>query len=143
VVEVRLFHGGRAIVVRLAADGDGLAASVDGADHRLVAEGAGPRAAAAGGTAVEELAIEIDGRPRRALVARTRDRVVVALGGRVFAFETGEAARGAAGGAGSGRVTAPMPGKIVAVLVAVGDVVEPGQALVVLEAMKLYTTMGA
>jgi biotin carboxyl carrier protein len=42
-------------------------------------------------------------------------------------------------GAGDGeqRVLAPMPGKIVKVLVAVGDTVTPRQGLVVVEAMKM------
>ena len=38
---------------------------------------------------------------------------------------------------------APMPGKVVKVLVATGDVVTVGQALVVLEAMKMETTLVA
>ena len=44
-----------------------------------------------------------------------------------------------AGGAGHGRqeVTAPMPGKVVRILAAVGDAVESGQGLVVVEAMKM------
>jgi len=49
------------------------------------------------------------------------------------AFLTRE--RGASRGA--QRLTAPMPGKVVAVAVAVGDTVEPGDPLVVLEAMKM------
>ena len=61
----------------------------------------------------------------------------------VWTFESGEEARGAHGAAGSGAVTAPMPGKVVAVLVAEGDVVEAGQALVVLEAMKMESTLAA
>jgi acetyl-CoA/propionyl-CoA carboxylase biotin carboxyl carrier protein len=44
---------------------------------------------------------------------------------------------GAAGGSGSGDVTVPMQGTIVKVLVQVGDTVEAGQAVVVLEAMKM------
>ena len=42
-------------------------------------------------------------------------------------------------GAGNGdqRVVAPMPGKVVKVLVAVGDSVEAPQGLVVVEAMKM------
>ena len=42
-------------------------------------------------------------------------------------------------GAGNGdqRVVAPMPGKVVKLLVAVGDAVEPRQGLVVVEAMKM------
>jgi biotin carboxyl carrier protein len=71
--------------------------------------------------------------------------VLVALEGRVHAFATGaEAAAGTAvARAGSGVVVAPMPGKIVAVLVQPGDTVEPGQLLVVLEAMKMETTLAA
>ena len=40
-------------------------------------------------------------------------------------------------GAGSQRVGAPMPGKVVRVLVQPGDVVKPRQVLVVVEAMKM------
>ncbi len=44
-----------------------------------------------------------------------------------------------AGSATQGRhdVAAPMPGKVVRLLVTVGDAVEPGQGLVVVEAMKM------
>jgi acetyl/propionyl-CoA carboxylase alpha subunit len=44
---------------------------------------------------------------------------------------------GSAGAGGDGRVTAPMPGKVIEVRVADGDAVEPHQPLVVLEAMKM------
>ena len=42
-----------------------------------------------------------------------------------------------------GRMTAPMPGKVVAVMVANGDHVERGAPLVVLEAMKMEHTITA
>ena len=42
-----------------------------------------------------------------------------------------------------GRLTAPMPGKVVSFLVAVGDVVQRGQALAVMEAMKMEHTISA
>jgi biotin carboxyl carrier protein len=47
------------------------------------------------------------------------------------------------GGSTQGRqeVTAPMPGKIVRVLVNVGDTVEEGQGVVVVEAMKMQNEM--
>ena len=41
------------------------------------------------------------------------------------------------GGAAEGTVLSPMPGRVLKVLVAEGDVVEPGAALVVVEAMKM------
>jgi 3-methylcrotonyl-CoA carboxylase alpha subunit len=42
-----------------------------------------------------------------------------------------------------GRLTAPMPGKVIAVSVKAGDVVERGQPLLVMEAMKMEHTIGA
>jgi 3-methylcrotonyl-CoA carboxylase alpha subunit len=42
-----------------------------------------------------------------------------------------------------GGLTAPMPGKVVSVLVRVGDRVQPGQALAVMEAMKMEHTIVA
>jgi acetyl-CoA/propionyl-CoA carboxylase biotin carboxyl carrier protein len=48
-----------------------------------------------------------------------------------------------AGGGGDGTVSAPMQGTIVKVLVAQGDAVEPGQALLVLEAMKMENHINA
>ncbi len=42
-----------------------------------------------------------------------------------------------------GRLTAPMPGKVVALLAAVGDAVQQGQALAVMEAMKMEHTLTA
>jgi acetyl-CoA/propionyl-CoA carboxylase, biotin carboxylase, biotin carboxyl carrier protein len=47
------------------------------------------------------------------------------------------ASAGGAAGSGSGDVSVPMQGTIVKVLVAVGDAVVAGQAVVVLEAMKM------
>ena len=49
----------------------------------------------------------------------------------------------AARGSGPSRLTAPIPGKVVAVKVKPGDEVEPGQALVVLEAMKMENEVTA
>ena len=48
-----------------------------------------------------------------------------------------------AGGAGGGTISAPMQGTIVKVLVAQGDAVEPGQSLLVLEAMKMENHINA
>jgi acetyl-CoA/propionyl-CoA carboxylase biotin carboxyl carrier protein len=47
------------------------------------------------------------------------------------------------GGVGGGTIAAPMQGTIVKVLVAVGDTVESGQALLVLEAMKMENHINA
>ena len=47
------------------------------------------------------------------------------------------------GGAGNGTITAPMQGTIVKVTVAVGDTVEVGQSVLVLEAMKMENHINA
>ena len=47
------------------------------------------------------------------------------------------------GAAEAGRLAAPMPGKVIAFLAAVGDVVTQGQALAVMEAMKMEHTLHA
>ncbi len=47
------------------------------------------------------------------------------------------------GAAGNGRLSAPMPGRIAAVLVAPGQAVQAGQPLLVLEAMKMEHTLQA
>ena len=53
------------------------------------------------------------------------------------------AAQAAAGASGSGDVTVPMQGTIVKVLVAVGDAVEVGQTICLLEAMKMENAVNA
>ncbi len=53
------------------------------------------------------------------------------------------AAASAAAGTGSGQVTVPMQGTILKVLVAVGDVVEVGQTICLLEAMKMENAVAA
>ena len=53
-------------------------------------------------------------------------------------------AQRSAGAAGSGeRIVAPIAGKIVKVLVAMGDTVAPGQAVIVVEAMKMENEITA
>jgi biotin carboxyl carrier protein len=50
-----------------------------------------------------------------------------------------ETARGARGG----KITAPMPGKVVRILVEAGQAVEAGQGVLVVEAMKMQNEMKA
>ena len=73
----------------------------------------------------------------------TADEVRVWLDGELFRLaRVAHGAPAAAGGA-VGRVTAPMPGAVLDVRVAVGDFVARGQPLVVLEAMKMEHTLRA
>jgi biotin carboxyl carrier protein len=78
----------------------------------------------------------------------------VLIGGRVYRVEAGaplavelfdpRASRqrqGSASNHGRLNIAAPMPGKVVRVLVSAGDAVEEGQGLVVVEAMKMQNEM--
>jgi 3-methylcrotonyl-CoA carboxylase alpha subunit len=88
--------------------------------------------------------LQIDGRRIRVLGARTRNSILVTAGPASFEFAPVEGRGGASRhGLAAPEVTAPMPGKILKLLVAEGDSVEHGQALAVLEAMKMETTLYA
>ena len=85
-----------------------------------------------------QLTFILDGRKVEAHISTDGKRRWVSLGGKTLVFEkTSGQRRGGAGGYSSGRLTAPMPGQIRAVNVAVGDAVTKGQTLLVLEAMKM------
>ena len=62
---------------------------------------------------------------------------------RMEVFDPRDLRRGAHSRAQQGprRISAPMPGKVVRVLVAAGDAVEAGQGLIVVEAMKMQNEM--
>jgi acetyl-CoA/propionyl-CoA carboxylase biotin carboxyl carrier protein len=76
-----------------------------------------------------------------------QDEAVLLVGGRPVRFwNPGMAPSATAavqGGGGSGDAVAPMQGTILKVLVSEGDAVESGDALVVLEAMKMETVISA
>ncbi|MBI5505703.1 MAG: hypothetical protein HY899_12960 [Deltaproteobacteria bacterium] len=88
--------------------------------------------------------LSIDGVRRRVLVDSERGHVHAAIGGHSYEFVPGEEATADQD---SGRFTpeisSPMPGKVLAVLVGPGDIVEPDAALLLLEAMKMETTVRA
>lgn len=80
----------------------------------------------------------------RVFGARTRNSILVAAGPATFEFMQIEGRAGATRhGLAAPEVTAPMPGKVLKILVAEGDSVEHGQPLVVIEAMKMETTLYA
>jgi len=141
-METRLRHGTRTLGVAIADDAGGLRVAVDDRPHR-VREVVTHRMPAADGAEAAEVVLVVDGATRRAVVVRAGERLLVSLDGRAHAFAFGDEARGDAAGTGVGVVVAPMPGRIVRVLVAAGDAVEAGQALVVLEAMKMETALRA
>lgn len=90
------------------------------------------------------LMITVAGRRRRVFALHRGPKILVAAGALQFGFESVEQAR-----PNSMRaplvpaVTAPMPGRVLSVLVAEGEEIKGGQALVVLEAMKMQTRLCA
>jgi acetyl/propionyl-CoA carboxylase alpha subunit len=83
-------------------------------------------------------------RSARVFVAHRRGTIIAAVGPDQFEFAAVEAnARRHAHGLASPEVTAPMPGKVLRVLVAEGQAVRAGDPMIVLEAMKMETTLFA
>jgi 3-methylcrotonyl-CoA carboxylase alpha subunit len=140
----RLRTRDRVLEVTVLAEGDAVRATVDGRPLEARRLPAPSPPYAAGGAVVHEIALAVDGRTLHAVVATSRERVLVSLGGRTYVFAAGEdGAVAGAGGGGTGKITAPMPGKVIAILVAPGDRVEHGQGVLVIEAMKMETTLAA
>jgi biotin carboxyl carrier protein len=106
---------------------------VDGRSFEVVLhQEAAPPPATAGGGALAELSVTVDGQDFEVRVEDERRRAA-----------RQRAAVGVAGAAGAADLTvvAPMPGRVVAVPVAVGAAVERGQTVVVLEAMKMESSL--
>ena len=89
--------------------------------------------------------ISIDGRRVCAHIARDGHQRFVAVNGAVyaFAFEPGSTGTHHVGATASPDVVAPMPGKVLQVLTAVGQHVDVGDGLLILEAMKMETRLSA
>jgi len=83
------------------------------------------------------ISIEVDGRLLSFTVTVQEDRRLIhGPGGQIELTELPRFPERGPGGV-TGGLTAPMPGKVVATYVSVGDLVEAGQLLLVLEAMKM------
>jgi acetyl-CoA/propionyl-CoA carboxylase biotin carboxyl carrier protein len=92
-------------------------------------------------TVQRDVTAEVDGR-RYSVRLWVPDLGTAGAPGRV-AGRPKRTAAAAVGGSGSGQVAVPMQGTIVKVLVAVGDVVEVGQTICLLEAMKMENAVAA
>jgi biotin carboxyl carrier protein len=86
----------------------------------------------------------VDNRSFEIEVDHTEDEYQVLVDGRNYHVSLVDERRVRVGGTQSGiefqgrqKVSVPMPGKVIAVLVAEGDAVEKGQGLVIVEAMKM------
>jgi biotin carboxyl carrier protein len=90
-----------------------------------------------------ELSFRVAGRSHTVLIARDKDRKIVFLDGREYVLrEAGEASGSpresdVGGPDGGPKIKAPMPGKVIKVMVSVGQDVRKNQTLVIVEAMKM------
>jgi biotin carboxyl carrier protein len=89
----------------------------------------------------------LDGASHEVGLARDRAGYSVAYKGAAFSIAFDDAVQGAPAGSrahsGVSRIVAPMPGKILRILVATGDVVPEGHPLLVMEAMKMENELHA
>ena len=135
-VPVLLAIDGTATTVSIARSGPGsFTAEVDGATVALAPIELVPEADGIAGA----LVVTIDGTTTRLRFARDGHVLHLHLDGRPVRIDdrSFEPAHRAGEAAGDGRIRAAMNGRVVAVLAAIGDEVEPGRPLVTLEAMKM------
>jgi propionyl-CoA carboxylase alpha chain len=128
---VRLVFGDRETEVRYRSTREGTFEFADGTKARIHS------------WSEEAIDVEIADRRLHSRVTRTGDRLIVQIPISDIEFtivprfvEPGDEAA-------SGGLTAPMPGKVIELRVAVGDVVKVGQILILLEAMKMEHPMRA
>ena len=121
-------------------DGSRVQAEVDGRGYTLEVRESG----AGGYVLIADAAVfdcRVDGRPES---GKSIGVVVGATGYSVTLIDP-KRLRGASGAVAhadeAARIVAPMPGKVVRVLVSVGDQVEAGAGIVVVEAMKMQNEM--
>jgi biotin carboxyl carrier protein len=122
--------------------------SRDGEQWRFRLQGSAERTARVCEAEPSVYSVLIDGRSYDARVEETPVGLVVVIGGHRFEIGVRDPRRmsrkhGGPGHEGLQNVTAPMPGKIVRVLVAPGDEVAAGQGLLVVEAMKMQNELKA
>jgi 3-methylcrotonyl-CoA carboxylase alpha subunit len=87
----------------------------------------------------------VDGRSERLLAVTRGDSTYVQLRGRAWRIDRIDPARAcaASGAAADGSSQAPMPGVVVSLHASLGQAVHRGDALLVIESMKLQMTIGA
>ncbi len=125
---------GREFDVELDAAGTVIEARIDATAAKLAAQPLGDGA----------IVIEWEGRRLRAFAARAGESIAVSIGPHSFMFRLQEAGRrGARHSLATPLLTAPMPGKVLKIMVSQGDEVEAGQPLIIIEAMKMETTLAA
>ena len=115
----------------------------DGGHNTLELAGTRHRFSWARGHAAHEYSITVDNTRVAGRVFIDGDVFHVFCRGQALSFERDTVLAHATEEHGTGRLTAPMPGKVIAVLVAPGSKVDKGTPLLVMEAMKMEHTIEA
>ena len=127
---------------RLALPGGGTA-ELSLLGDQLVVDGAAPRTCTASSDGADVL-LTVDGTTSRWAAAAAAGTVWVGSAGGAWALsEQVRTLREQVAGAHDGEVRSPMPGSVIAVQIANGQQVTTGQALVLVEAMKMEHTLSA
>jgi len=134
-VKVQLFHRGDALDVEI--DGSGDARTIRFGDAAVEASAI----ALGSGTGT----LRLDGRPVRFLYERSGTKLRVAVRGECFEFDLSGESRAKRGGGthGNPETRSPMPGKVLQVTAKPGLEVNPGDPLLILEAMKMENVLAA
>lgn len=91
-----------------------------------------------------EYYLTLDGVSQNLWIAHHKDTVYVHAFGRTWELEvTGRTGSRGLESKGENVASAPMPGVVVSILVAMGDTVEKGQTLVIIESMKMQSEISA
>ena len=127
--------GTRSTVAVRASDGPSKTVEIDGTAHEAALRALG------GG----DYLLSLDGTNHRVWIARQGDSVFIHADGRSWKTEALDplTEAGDGGGASSDTVNATMPGTVVSISCKAGDRVKKGDALLVIESMKLQTTIAA
>jgi len=133
-MKLTLQHGATLVSVDLQAEGAGHRVVVDGREHTVEAHWLDEHT----------VLLDIDGEREVVHVARAGEARFAAVAGETFRFHTdAPALHGDVAALADPEVRAPMPGKVLQVLVAAGDRVDAGDGLLLLEAMKMENRLTA
>jgi 3-methylcrotonyl-CoA carboxylase alpha subunit len=133
----------RAIKLRAGEVEKVVTAAYDGAAFQLEFEG---RSSTAAGRFVgsSELRVDLGGRRINVTVVSANEKRHVFIDGVCFVFAAIDPLfHAGSGGGAEGGLTAPMPGKVIALIAPVGARIEKGAPLLILEAMKMEHTITA
>ncbi len=90
-----------------------------------------------------KLSVDIDGQKSRVVISKKENAIVVFKDSMSWSFQIQDNKQSVIEQEESSNLTAPMPGTVIEVLVEVGQEIEKGQAIVIMEAMKMEHTIKA